>query len=124
MDDVVRKTLKMLSGGLKQMTDVLNERVLPLLRQHHDQLEVNKRRLVSHDEDILSLYEIHEMMTHVMVRAQVEGVFDGVDSQDEDAVMDVHTRLVALQDEYLATLSVSFFLSKLGQDLAEEGLDT
>lgn len=107
MSDAIRKTLKMLSGGLRQVTQVLNERVAPVISQH-------QKRLDYQEQDIQTLYEIHEMMTHVMVRAQLEGLFLEVDTQDEDEVKSVHSKLAKLQDEYLATLSVSSFLGRLG----------
>lgn len=107
--DVIRKTLKSLSQGLRQVTMVLNETVGPLLQKQQTLLS-------RQDEDIRALYEIDEMMLYVMIRAQAEGVFDETSLSDEDSVLTCYNRLSALQDEYLATRSVSVFLSRLNPE--------
>lgn len=105
-----------LSGGLKQVTMMLNEKIGPLLAHHQSRLD-------RHAEEILTLYEVHEMMTHVMVRAQLEGLFDDVDLSDADEVMFVHRRLAELQNEYLATQSIATWLSSIGATEPPEAPD-
>jgi len=83
---------------------ILNETVGPLLQRQ-------QRQLTRHQEDILTLYEVQEMMMFVMSRAHLEGVFDDVDLSDEQAVVRVQNRIVELQDQYMACQGVARFLS-------------
>jgi len=105
---VLKRTLKSLSGGLRELANLLNEKVGPLLARHD-------RELARHQEDILTLYELSEMTPRLLMRAQIEGVFEGLDPADEEAVEASLLRVQALQDEYLATLSLAVFLSSLGE---------
>lgn len=106
MDANVQKILRFLSRAVDEVQKTVVEKISPLLQKHQMNIQNNR-------DDIQALYESQEMMMHVMIRAQTEGLFEGKDLTLYDHYEQVTTRLNELQDEYLVCIALDNFLTPI-----------
>lgn len=101
--DVVKRVMRALST----FAEIHNKEVAPLLSEHD-------RSLREVQEDVRALYELVEMNFYVLSRALMEGVFELEDRKESVQ------RINALQDEYLAAVSVVAFFTHLQNAIADD----
>lgn len=89
--------------NLKFLSQALQDKITPLLKEHHEAIEDLQR-------DMRLLLEIEEMDTYVNARASMEGVFDLEEDTPENR-QEAFNRLMQLREEYLATVAIARFLS-------------